>query len=75
MSAEPALAANSDVVAMQRNAVQGKVAAATAEPDERDWLLAKLRALQFEAPMMPLQLSGHVASKIVSACTGICWAT
>ncbi|SPR99820.1 type VI secretion system ATPase TssH [Cupriavidus taiwanensis] len=69
-AAEPPMAANSDVVAMPRKGSR-KAAAAAAEPDELDGLLAQLRALQGEAPMVPLQVDGHVVSEIVSAWTGI----
>ncbi|SPC16453.1 Protein ClpV1 [Cupriavidus taiwanensis] len=69
-AAEPAMAANSDVVAMPRKGSR-KAAAAAAEPDELERLLAELRALQGEAPMVPLQVDGHVVSEIVSAWTGI----
>lgn len=69
-AAAPAMAANSDVVAMPRKGSR-KAAAAAAEPDELDRLLAELRALQGEAPMVPLQVDGHVVSQIVSAWTGI----
>lgn len=63
--AEP-VAANSDVVALSP-----KRARATDAPDELATLLAELRALQGEAPMVPLQVDGHVVSEIVSAWTGI----
>lgn len=63
--AEP-VAANSDVVALSP-----KRARAADAPDELATLLAELRALQGEAPMVPLQVDGHVVSEIVSAWTGI----
>ncbi len=63
--AEP-VAANSDVVALSP-----KRARATDAPDELATLLAELRALQGEAPMVPLQVDGHVVSEIVSVWTGI----
>ncbi|WP_197325648.1 type VI secretion system ATPase TssH [Ralstonia solanacearum] len=66
--AEP-MAANSDVVAMP--AKRGRAAAAPDSPDELAALLAELRALQGETPMVPLQVDGHVVSEIVSAWTGI----
>ncbi|SPA31234.1 Chaperone clpB [Cupriavidus taiwanensis] len=69
-AAAPAMAANSDVVAMPRKGSR-KAAAAAVEPEELDRLLAELRALQGEAPMVPLQVDGHVVSEIVSAWTGI----
>ncbi|ULX51412.1 ClpV1 family T6SS ATPase [Cupriavidus taiwanensis] len=69
-AAAPAMAANSDVVAMPRKGSR-KAAAAAVESDELNRLLAELRALQGEAPMVPLQVDGHVVSEIVSAWTGI----
>lgn len=60
------VAANSDVVPMPK-----KRARSTDEPDELAKLLAELRALQGETPMVPLQVDGHVVSEIVSAWTGI----
>ncbi|SPD68036.1 Protein ClpV1 (plasmid) [Cupriavidus taiwanensis] len=69
-AAAPAMAANSDVVTMPRKGSR-KAAAAAVESDELNRLLAKLRALQGEAPMVPLQVDGHVVSEIVSAWTGI----
>ncbi|MEC3766296.1 MULTISPECIES: type VI secretion system ATPase TssH [Cupriavidus] len=66
----PAMAANSDVVTMPRKGSR-KAAAAAVESDELNRLLAELRALQGEAPMVPLQVDGHVVSEIVSAWTGI----
>ena len=38
---------------------------------ELDLLLAELRALQGEAPMVPLQVDGSVVAEIVSAWTGV----
>jgi type VI secretion system protein VasG len=59
------VAANSDVVSISKRA------RAAEEPDELAKLLAELRALQGESPMVPLQVDGHVVSEIVSAWTGI----
>ena len=59
------VAANSNVVSMPKRA---RIAD---EPDELAKLLAELRALQGETPMVPLQVDGHVVSEIVSAWTGI----
>ncbi|WP_354686760.1 type VI secretion system ATPase TssH [Cupriavidus necator] len=66
-----AAAANSDVMALPRKAGRQSASAAAPVPDELDTLLAELRALQGEAPMVPLQVDGHVVSEIVSAWTGI----
>ena len=44
---------------------------ATARRAELDLLLAELRALQGEAPMVPLEVDGTVVAGIVSAWTGI----
>ena len=59
------VAANSNVVSMPKRARTAD------EPDELAKLLAELRALQGETPMVPLQVDGHVVSEIVSAWTGI----
>ncbi|ANH76767.1 type VI secretion ATPase, ClpV1 family [Ralstonia insidiosa] len=59
------VAANSNVVSMPKRARTAD------EPDELATLLAELRALQGETPMVPLQVDGHVVSEIVSAWTGI----
>ncbi|QID17455.1 type VI secretion system ATPase TssH [Nitrogeniibacter mangrovi] len=39
--------------------------------NEVDALVGRLRALQGEAPMVPLQVDGHVVAQIVAAWTGI----
>ncbi|KHK52935.1 ATPase AAA [Ralstonia sp. A12] len=59
------VAANSNVVSMPKRARTAD------EPDELAKLLAELRTLQGETPMVPLQVDGHVVSEIVSAWTGI----
>ncbi|KIQ98083.1 type VI secretion system ATPase TssH [Lysobacter sp. A03] len=46
-------------------------AAANPKLAELDLLLAELRALQGEAPMVPLQVDGGVVAEIVSAWTGV----
>ena len=45
--------------------------APSAKLAELDLLLAELRALQGEAPMVPLQVDGSVVAEIVSAWTGV----
>ncbi|SFQ10473.1 type VI secretion system ATPase TssH [Ralstonia sp. NFACC01] len=62
------VAANSDVVSIPK---RKRAADKTDEQDELAKLLAELRALQGESPMVPLQVDGHVVSEIVSAWTGI----
>ncbi|MBA9845432.1 MAG: type VI secretion system ATPase TssH [Ralstonia sp.] len=62
------VAANSDVVSIPK---RKRAADKTDEQDELARLLAELRALQGESPMVPLQVDGHVVSEIVSAWTGI----
>jgi len=62
------VAANSDVVSIPK---RKRAADKADEPDELAKLLAELRALQGESPMVPLQVDGHVVSEIVSAWTGI----
>ncbi|MDR2926583.1 MAG: type VI secretion system ATPase TssH [Azoarcus sp.] len=42
-----------------------------AEPVEIDQCLTRLRELQGESPMVPLQVDGHVVAEIVAAWTGI----
>ncbi|MGQ4660617.1 type VI secretion system ATPase TssH [Lysobacter sp. F6437] len=51
----------------------GRKAAKTLSPKlaELDLLLAELRALQGETPMVPLQVDGGVVAEIVSAWTGV----
>lgn len=41
------------------------------EPSELDKCLTRLRELQGESPMVPLQVDGHVVAEIVAAWTGI----
>ena len=62
------VAANSDVVSISK---RKRGAGAADEQDELAKLIAELRALQGESPMVPLQVDGHVVSEIVSAWTGI----
>jgi len=62
------VAANSDVVSIPK---RKRAADKADEQDELAKLLAELRALQGESPMVPLQVDGHVVSEIVSAWTGI----
>ncbi|WP_213957029.1 type VI secretion system ATPase TssH [Variovorax sp. dw_954] len=57
--------------ASPKSSARGKKAAPGAAPSELDALLAELRALQGETPMVPLQVDGHVVAEIVSAWTGI----
>ncbi|WP_218508427.1 type VI secretion system ATPase TssH [Variovorax sp. dw_308] len=57
--------------ATPKSSARGKKAAVGAAPSELDALLAELRALQGETPMVPLQVDGHVVAEIVSAWTGI----
>lgn len=60
-------------VATRRRASKSKKAARALSPAlaELDLLLAELRALQGEAPMVPLQVDGSVVAEIVSAWTGV----
>lgn len=51
--------------------VARKKAAANPKLAELDLLLAELRALQGETPMVPLQVDGGVVAEIVSAWTGV----
>ncbi len=62
------VAANSDVVSISK---RKRGADKADEQDELAKLIAELRALQGESPMVPLQVDGHVVSEIVSAWTGI----
>ncbi len=62
------VAANSDVVSISK---RKRTADKADEQDELAKLIAELRALQGESPMVPLQVDGHVVSEIVSAWTGI----
>lgn len=69
-AAEPATAS----AAAPAKAARGKKAAApaaSAEQAELDGLLAQLRELQGETPMVPLQVDGGVVAEIVSAWTGV----
>lgn len=52
---------------------RGRKAALTASPEqtELDALLAQLRELQGDTPMVPLQVDGGVVAEIVSAWTGV----
>jgi len=62
------VAANSDVVSISK---RKRGADKADDQDELAKLIAELRALQGESPMVPLQVDGHVVSEIVSAWTGI----
>ena len=62
------VAANSDVVSISK---RKRGADKADDQDELARLIAELRALQGESPMVPLQVDGHVVSEIVSAWTGI----
>ena len=62
------VAANSDVMPISK---RKRTADKADDQDELAKLIAELRALQGESPMVPLQVDGHVVSEIVSAWTGI----
>lgn len=67
-------AAPVDAVAAEKPAARGKKAAAAAvspQQAELDRLLAELRQLQGDTPMVPLQVDGGVVAEIVSAWTGV----
>ncbi|WP_369968630.1 type VI secretion system ATPase TssH [Stenotrophomonas rhizophila] len=66
-------AAPADVGAAGKPAARGKKAAAAVSPQqaELDRLLAELRQLQGDTPMVPLQVDGGVVAEIVSAWTGV----
>lgn len=67
-------AAPADVGAAGKPAARGKKAAAAAvspQQAELDRLLAELRQLQGDTPMVPLQVDGGVVAEIVSAWTGV----
>ena len=67
-------AAPADAVAAEKPAARGKKgAAASVSPQqaELDRLLAELRQLQGDTPMVPLQVDGGVVAEIVSAWTGV----
>ena len=71
---EGATPADADVavVAKPKSAKSKKAARATSPKlAELDLLLAELRALQGEAPMVPLQVDGAIVAEIVSAWTGV----
>ncbi|MGY0612481.1 type VI secretion system ATPase TssH [Luteimonas sp. A501] len=57
--------------AAAKSAKAGKTAKADPEQAELQALLAELRELQGESPMVPLQVDGTVVAEIVSAWTGI----
>ena len=54
-----------------KKAAKSKAADVSPEQGELDGLLAELRELQGESPMVPLQVDGTVVAEIVSAWTGI----
>ncbi|PTT58386.1 type VI secretion system ATPase TssH [Stenotrophomonas sp. HMWF003] len=67
-------AAPADAVAGEKPAARGKKGAAAAvspQQAELDRLLAELRQLQGDTPMVPLQVDGGVVAEIVSAWTGV----
>jgi type VI secretion system protein VasG len=67
-------AAPADAVAAEKPAARGKKGAAAAvspQQAELDRLLAELRQLQGDTPMVPLQVDGGVVAEIVSAWTGV----
>lgn len=66
-------AAPADAVAAEKPVARGKKAAAAVSPQqaELDRLLAELRQLQGDTPMVPLQVDGGVVAEIVSAWTGV----
>ncbi|WP_137189655.1 type VI secretion system ATPase TssH [Stenotrophomonas rhizophila] len=66
-------AAPADAVAAEKPAARGKKGAAAMSPQqaELDRLLAELRQLQGDTPMVPLQVDGGVVAEIVSAWTGV----
>ncbi|AMM25716.1 type VI secretion system ATPase TssH [Variovorax sp. PAMC 28711] len=64
-------AATSAVLAEPPVARKKGAARSPGRVDELGELLGELRALQGDAPMMPLQVDGHVVAEIVSAWTGI----
>ncbi|WP_448135974.1 type VI secretion system ATPase TssH [Stenotrophomonas rhizophila] len=66
-------ASPADAVAAEKPAARGKKAAAAVSPQqaELDRLLAELRQLQGDTPMVPLQVDGGVVAEIVSAWTGV----
>ena len=67
-------AAPAEAVAAEKPVARGKKAAAAAvspQQAELDRLLAELRQLQGDTPMVPLQVDGGVVAEIVSAWTGV----
>ncbi|AHY58796.1 type VI secretion system ATPase TssH [Stenotrophomonas rhizophila] len=66
-------AAPAEAVAAEKPVARGKKAAAAVSPQqaELDRLLAELRQLQGDTPMVPLQVDGGVVAEIVSAWTGV----
>ncbi|WP_141059349.1 type VI secretion system ATPase TssH [Stenotrophomonas rhizophila] len=67
-------ATTADAVAAEKPAARGKKGAAAAvspQQAELDRLLAELRQLQGDTPMVPLQVDGGVVAEIVSAWTGV----
>ncbi|MCE7032256.1 type VI secretion system ATPase TssH [Lysobacter sp. GX 14042] len=69
-----AAAADGDVAVVARpKAAKSRKTARVASPKlaELDLLRAELRALQGEAPMVPLQVDGGIVAEIVSAWTGV----
>ena len=67
-------AAPAEAVAAEKPAARGKKGAAAAvspQQAELDRLLAELRQLQGDTPMVPLQVDGGVVAEIVSAWTGV----
>ncbi|MEG0183755.1 MAG: type VI secretion system ATPase TssH [Stenotrophomonas sp.] len=66
--------APADAAAVEKPAARGKKGAAAAvspQQAELDRLLAELRQLQGDTPMVPLQVDGGVVAEIVSAWTGV----
>ncbi|QCU72615.1 type VI secretion system ATPase TssH [Luteimonas yindakuii] len=69
---QPDVAEAGIAVATRHKTARGKSRAAVAErPSELESLLAQLRELQGDSPMVPLQVDGMVVAEIVSAWTGI----
>ena len=57
--------------ARSKKSVEQAPTAQAAQQAELDLLLAELRALQGETPMVPLQVDGTIVAEIVSAWTGV----
>ena len=72
-ASEPASASAGTVVATRGRTKNAKRQAALVDPRhvELQVMLTELRALQGEAPMVPLQVDGGVVAEIVSAWTGV----